>query len=215
MKNKLTEIVFILDMSGSMYGLEADTIGGYNSTLAKQRGESGEAVVSTVLFNDTSMVVADRVPIERVRDMTTADYQTCGCTALLDAVGGAIHHIKNVHKYARKEDVPERTLFIITTDGMENASRRYSYADVKKMINKQKEKHNWEFLFLGANIDSAEMGARIGIDRDFTVDYCCDASGTEANFEAMNKAISYARCCSAPMSADWKSAVEEDKRRRK
>lgn len=155
MKDKLTEIVFILDRSGSMHGLERDTIGGYNSTLACQLGESGRALVSTVLFDNVSEIVCDRVPIENVRSMTERDYYVRGCTALLDAVGGVIHHIGNIHKYARKSDVPDRTLFIITTDGMENASRSYSYSDVKKMIERQKKKYGWEFLFIGANIDSA------------------------------------------------------------
>ena len=148
----MTELVFILDRSGSMSGLERDTIGGFNSMIEKQKKEAGEAVVSTVLFDNESVVIHDRLPLGKVPRMTEKEYFTRGCTALLDAVGGAIHHIGNVHKYARKEDVPEKTMFIITTDGYENASRRYDYDKVRKMIERQK-KYGWEFLFLGANID--------------------------------------------------------------
>ena len=209
MKKNLTEIVFILDRSGSMNGLETDTIGGYNSMLAKQRGVPGEALVSTVLFDNEITVIHDRVPIREVKDMTGREYYVRGCTALLDAVGGAIHHIGNVHKYAREEDVPEKTLFIITTDGMENASRRYSYDKVKSMIERQKEKYGWEFLFLGANIDSAEMGAKIGIDRDFTVDYKSDGVGTALNYEVMSEVISRGRTAAAPLGRGWKKRIED------
>ena len=210
MKKNLTEIVFILDRSGSMSGLEKDTIGGYNSMLAKQRTEEGDALVSTVLFDNECSVIHDRVPIRMVENITEREYYVRGCTALLDAVGGAIHHIGNVHKYARKEDVPEKTLFIITTDGMENASRRYSYDRVKAMIERQKEKYGWEFLFLGANIDSAAMGAKIGIDRDFTVDYTNDGEGTRLNYEVMSDAISHMRRSdAAPLSRSWKQRIED------
>ena len=209
MKKNLTEIVFILDRSGSMHGLEADTIGGYNSMLAEQRKVKGEALVSTVLFDDKIDVIHDRVPIGNVQDITEKEYYTRGCTALLDAVGGAIHHIGNVHKYARSEDVPEKTLFIITTDGMENASRCYSYDRVKQMIERQKEKYGWEFLFLGANIDSAEMGAKIGIDRDFTVDYTNDGEGARLNYEVMSAAITHARSSAAPINKNWKKRIED------
>ena len=209
MKKNLTEIVFILDRSGSMHGLEADTIGGYNSMLAEQRNGEGEALVSTVFFDDKIDVIHDRVPIDKVKDITEREYFTRGCTALLDAVGGAIHHIGNVHKYARDEDVPEKTLFIITTDGMENASRQYTYQKVKQMIERQKEKYGWEFLFLGANIDSAEMGAKIGIDRDFTVDYTNDGEGARLNYEVMSAAITQARCCEAPINKSWKKRIED------
>ena len=158
-----TELVFILDRSGSMSGLETDTIGGFNSMIAKQKKEAGEALVSTVLFDNESVVIHDRLPLEDVPPMTEKEYFTLGCTALLDAVGGAIHHIGNIHKYARSEDVPEHTLFVITTDGMENASRRYSTRRVKEMIQRQKEKYGWEFLFLGANIDAVETAGHLGI----------------------------------------------------
>ncbi|MCH5185831.1 MAG: hypothetical protein J1F64_06870, partial [Oscillospiraceae bacterium] len=210
MKKNLTEIVFILDRSGSMGGLEKDTIGGYNSMLAKQRNETGEALISTVLFDNEITVIHDRVPIKEVADITEREYYVRGCTALLDAVGGALHHIGNVHKYAREEDVPEKTLFIITTDGMENASCRYGYDKVKTMIERQKSKYGWEFLFLGANIDSAEMGAKIGIDRDFTVDYKSDGVGTSLNYEVMSEAISYARSSgAAPIDKNWKKRIED------
>lgn len=210
MKKNLTEIVFILDRSGSMSGLERDTIGGYNSMLAKQRNEEGEAFISTVLFDDESEVIHDRIPIKKVKDITEKEYYVRGYTALLDAVGGAIHHIGNVHKYARDEDVPEKTLFIITTDGMENASRRYSYDRVKTMIERQKKKYGWEFLFLGANIDSAAMGAKIGIDRDFTVDYTNDKEGARLNYEVMSEAISQIRYRdAAPLDKSWKRKIED------
>ena len=209
MKKNLTEIVFILDRSGSMHGLENDTIGGYNSMLAKQRTEEGEALVSTVLFDDEITVIHDRVPIGEVKDITPREYYVRGCTALLDAVGGAIHHIGNVHKYAREEDVPEKTLFIITTDGMENASRRYGYDKVKAMVERQKEKYGWEFLFLGANIDSAAMGAKIGIQSDFTVDYMNDGEGARLNYDVMSEAISQMRCPNAaPLDRSWKKRIE-------
>ena len=167
----MTELVFILDRSGSMGGMEKDTIGGFNSMLDKQRKETGEAVVSTVLFDNEIEVIHDRVSISNVQNLTDKDYFVRGCTALLDAVGGAIHHIGNVHKYARKEDVPEKTLFIITTDGMENSSRKYTYEKVKSMIAKQKKKYGWEFLFLGANIDAIQEAGRFGIDASHAVNY--------------------------------------------
>ena len=157
MRENLTELVFILDRSGSMSGLEADTIGGFNSMITKQQKEEGEAIVSTVLFDDRCDVIHDRVRIGDVKKLTEEDYYVRGCTALLDAVGGAIHHIGNVHKFAREEDRHAKTLFIITTDGLENASRRYTFNGVKKMIKRQQEKYNWEFLFLWANIDAVEV----------------------------------------------------------
>ena len=173
----MTELVFILDRSGSMSGLEADTIGGFNSMIEKQKKEAGEALVSTVLFANDSTVIHDRLPLGEVPPLTEKEYFTCGCTALLDAVGGAIHHIGNIHKYARREDVPEKTMFIITTDGYENASRRYDYEHVRRMIERQKERYGWEFLFLGANIDAAKEAARFGIGADRSVNYKCDEAG--------------------------------------
>ena len=219
MKKGLTEIVFILDRSGSMGGLELDTIGGYNSLIRKQKNEEGEAIVSTVLFDDQTEVIHDRVSLDRIKPMTEAEYYVRGCTALLDAVGGAIHHIGNVHKYARKEDVPEKTLFIITTDGMENASRRYTYEKVKHMIERQKAKFGWEFLFLGANIDAIEEARRFGIQADRAVNYNCDSEGTAVNYKALSKAVSRVRQCSVDemddaLGCDWKDEIEADYRAR-
>ena len=214
MKKNLTELVFILDRSGSMAGLEADTIGGFNAMIEKQRGEPGEAVISTVLFDNETEVIHDRVPLDRVPVLTEREYYVRGCTALLDAVGGAIHHIGNVHKYARREDVPEHTLFVITTDGMENASRRYDSDKVKKMIERQKEKYGWEFLFLGANIDAIETARHFGISEDRAVNYHSDGKGTQLNYEVLSEAICSVRC-SAPLGADWKKRIDEDYEARK
>ena len=213
MKKNLTEIVFILDRSGSMAGLEDDTIGGFNSMIQKQKNEPGEAYVSTVLFDNISEVVHDRKAIQEIEPMTRNEYYVRGCTALLDAVGGAIHHIGNVHKYAREEDRPEKTLFIITTDGMENASRRYSYTQLKAMIERQKEKYGWEFIFLGANIDAAKEAARFGIDADCAADYHADSEGTAVIYEAMSEVVCNVRA-SRPMNADWKRNVEADFKKR-
>lgn len=214
MKNNLTEIVFILDRSGSMSGLEKDTIGGFNSMIAKQRFECGEAFVTTVLFNNYIEQIHDRVPIKRVAPITEMDYYVYGGTALLDAVGRTIDSIGMIHKYARPEDVPERTLFIITTDGIENASIKYGYDDVKRMIERQKRCFGWEFIFLGANIDAGSVGERMGISRDHSVNYLNDSHGAALNYEVMSDAISAVRCCSAPLSADWKSRIEDDVKNR-
>ena len=210
MKKNLTELVFILDRSGSMAGLEADTIGGFNAMTQKQRKEPGEALVSTVLFDNETQVIHDRVPLEKVPALTQKEYYVRGCTALLDAVGGAIHHIGNVHKYAREEDRPEKTLFVITTDGMENASRRYTYDKVKAMIEHQREKYGWEFLFLGANIDAAREAARFGIGADRAANYHADHIGTEASYEAVSEAVSQVPRGAAPLSADWKRKIDAD-----
>ena len=209
----MTELVFILDRSGSMSGLEKDTIGGFNSMIEKQKREDGQALVSTVLFDNESVVIHDRLPLDRVPPLTERDYFTRGCTALLDAVGGAIHHIGNIHKYARKEDVPEKTLFIITTDGYENASRRYDYEKVRHMIQHEKEKYGWEFLFLGANIDAAAEAKRFGIDADRAVTYKCDAAGTALNYDVISEAVCHVRA-SRPLDAGWKSRIDEDVRKR-
>ena len=209
----MTELVFILDRSGSMSGLEKDTIGGFNSMIEKQKREDGQALVSTVLFDNESVVIHDRLPLDRVPPLTEQDYFTRGCTALLDAVGGAIHHIGNIHKYARKEDVPEKTLFIITTDGYENASRRYDYEKVRHMIQHEKEKYGWEFLFLGANIDAAAEAKRFGIDADRAVTYKCDAAGTALNYDVISEAVCHVRA-SRPLDAGWKSRIDEDVRKR-
>lgn len=210
----MTELIFILDRSGSMSGLEKDTIGGFNSMLEKQRKEPGDAVISTVLFDNQVEVIHDRVPIADVPDLTDGEYFVRGCTALLDAIGGAIHHIGNVHKYARKEDVPEKTLFIITTDGLENASRYYTYDRVRYMINRQKERYGWEFLFLGANMDAAAEAQRFGIDGAMAADYHCDQVGTALNYEVLSEAIASVRAGTAPLSADWKKKIDADYKRR-
>lgn len=217
MRKGLTEVVFILDRSGSMSGLEADTIGGFNSMIEKQRKEEGEAYISTVLFDDECKVIHDRVPVEKVEPMTDKQYFVGGCTALLDAMGGAIHHIANIHKYAREEDRPEKTIFIITTDGYENSSKNFKYEDVKKLVEKEKEQYGWEFVFLGANIDAIEVAGRFGIGADRAFNYECDSAGTQLNFMTIGGMVSAVRkaesmkdmsemlynCC-APIREDYK-----------
>ncbi|MGN1023768.1 MAG: hypothetical protein ACI4OJ_09730 [Lachnospiraceae bacterium] len=193
MRKGLTELVMILDRSGSMGGLEADTIGGFNSMIAKQKKEEGEALVSVVLFDDRSEVLYDRVDIQKVEPMTQEQYYVRGCTALLDAVGGAIHHIGNIHKYAREEDVPEKTIFIITTDGLENSSRRYRFEEVRRMIRRQQETYHWEFLFLGANIDAIQEAAKFGISASRAVNYEHDGAGTQLNYETVSNTVACAR----------------------
>ncbi len=210
MKKNLTEIVFILDRSGSMAGLEADTIGGFNAMIEKQKGEPGQALISTVLFDNEIQVIHDRVPLGKIPPLTEKEYFVRGCTALLDAVGGVIHHIGNVHKYAREEDRPEKTLFVITTDGMENASRRYGYDRVRAMVQRQQEKYGWEFLFLGANIDAAEEAGRFGIRPECAADYHADSKGTAVVYESVCQAVHQVRTCAAPLAADWKRKVDED-----
>ena len=213
MKKNLTEIVFILDRSGSMAGLEDDTIGGFNAMIQKQKGEAGEAYVSTVLFDNYTEVIHDRLDIRKVQLMTRREYYVRGCTALLDAVGKSIHHIGNVHKYAREEDRPEKTLFVITTDGMENASREYSYERVRQMIEKERETYGWEFLFLGANIDAAKEAARFGITEDRAANYHADSEGTAVIYEAVSEAVCNVRA-SRPMSRDWKRNIDADYQKR-
>ena len=212
--NNITELVFILDRSGSMSGLESDTVGGFNSMIEKQKKEDGLAYVSTVLFDNTSEVIHDRVPLHKMTPMTEDDYYVRGCTALLDAIGGAIKHISNVHRYARPEDVPAKTLFVITTDGMENASRHYTAEKVKTMIKNRTDGFGWEFLFLGANIDAVEAAGRIGIDRDRAVDYKCDARGTALNYEAVGSVVKRMRSGSAKVFAGWKDEIEKDVEKR-
>ena len=213
MKKNLTEMVFILDRSGSMAGLESDTIGGFNAMIEKQKQEEGEALVSTVLFSGESMVIHDRVDIRKVEPLTEKQYHVYGCTALIDAIGQAIHHIGNVHKYAREEDKPEHTIFIITTDGMENASRLYSSEEVKKMIEKEKKVYGWEFLFLGANIDAVETAGRFGIGSDRAVRFHNDPRGIRLNYETVSRTVGRMRAC-APIESNWKEEIEEDYRNR-
>ena len=207
MKKGLTEIVFILDKSGSMSGLESDTIGGYNSFLERQKKVEGEAIVSTVLFSDYSKVIHDRVELAKVEPLTDKQYTTDGCTALLDAIGGAIHHIGNVHKYARDEDRPEKTVFVITTDGQENSSCEYTYAKIKNMIERQQEKYGWEFIFLGANIDAIGEAAKLGIASNRAVRYECDSAGTMLNFACMSESIKELRVSDA-IPENWKVKIE-------
>lgn len=209
----MTELVFIIDKSGSMAGLEKDTVGGFNSMIAKQKKEAGGCYVSTVLFDSQTRVIHDRLPLERVPELTEREYCACGCTALLDALGGAVSHIGNIHKYARAEDVPQKTLFVITTDGLENASRRFDYDKVRKMIERQKEKYGWEFLFLGANIDAAAEAKRFGISADRAVNYKCDREGTALNYRVIGDAVCNVRACK-PLSADWKKSIDEDVKNR-
>lgn len=195
MKKGLTELVMILDRSGSMCGLEEDTIGGFNAMIEKQKKEDGEVFVSTVLFDDQIDVIYDRVDIGKIEPMTDKQYYVRGSTALLDAVGEAIHHIGNIHKYARNEDVPEKTIFVITTDGMENASRKYTYDDVRRMIERQKERYHWEFIFLGANIDAAAEAARFGISASRAARYEADCEGTALNYSVVSDAVAQMRKC--------------------
>ena len=215
MKNNITELVFILDRSGSMAGFEADTIGGFNSTIEKQKKQDGKVYVSTVLFDNVSEVIHDRVDISKVKPMTEEDYNVRGCTALLDAVGGAIHHIGNVHKYARPEDVPEHTVFIITTDGMENASHNYSRSRVREMIKRQNEKYGWEFIFLAANIDAEDTAEEIGIRRECAVNYTQDEEGMGVTYAVICEAISSVRECKGLDRGEWRKKLDEDNERRK
>ena len=221
MRKGLTELVFILDRSGSMSGLEADTIGGFNSMITKQKKGEREAIVSTVLFDDQAEVLHDRIDIDKIELMNDQQYYVRGCTALLDAVGGAIHHIGNVHKYTREEDRPEKTLFIITTDGMENSSRRYDYDRVKNMVERQKERFGWEFIFLGANIDAVEVAGRFGIKANRAVNYECDSEGTKLNYDVLSETVTRMRQtkCAAEMSMaldeeDLLAPIRENHRRR-
>ena len=209
MKNNVTELVFILDRSGSMSGLEKDTIGGFNAMIEKQKKQNGTCYVSTVLFDHESFVLHDRVELSEIPNMTQEDYTVRGSTALIDAIGGAIRHIRNIHKYARKEDVPENTIFIITTDGMENSSHRYTSREVKKIIEHQKEKYGWEFLFIGANIDAVQTASHYGISNDRAVNYNADSRGTRLVYETLAKTVCKVRS-SEPLQETWKDEINDD-----
>ncbi|NLK43027.1 MAG: VWA domain-containing protein [Tissierellia bacterium] len=214
MKKGLTELVFILDRSGSMSGLESDTIGGYNSMLEKQKKVEGEALVTTVLFDDKYELLHDRVNLRGVVPITEKEYYVRGTTALLDAIGLTINKIVNAHKHISKEEVPDHTLFVITTDGMENASREYTYDKVREMVEYQKNKYGWEFIFLGANIDAIETAQRFGIDKDRSANYNADSEGTILNFQVISEAVSNIRV-NKKISDNWKAPIEEDYNRRK
>ena len=212
-RNNLTELVFILDRSGSMSGLTEDTVGGFNSMIEKQRAEEGDCLVSTVLFSGESKVLYDRVRLTEIPEMTHRDYMPYGPTALIDAIGGAIHHIGNVHKYARPEDVPAHTLFVITTDGCENASHLYTSDEVKRMIERQKEKYGWEFIFIGANIDAVETAERFGIDRRRAVNYNADKKGTHVMYETISCAVCDVRRDEGICDA-WSDKIDKDYKKR-
>ena len=211
--NNITELVFILDRSGSMSGLESDTVGGFNTMIEKQKKQNAPCYVSTVLFNNTSEVLYDRVKLGEVQKMTEENFFVGGSTALMDAIGGAIHHIGNIHKYIRPEDVPANTMFVIMTDGMENASRNYSSDRVKQMIERQKKRYGWEFLFIGANIDAVETAARYGIDADRAVNYNADAEGTRVVYESVANAVCNVRA-NQELGVDWSEEIDKDYKRR-
>lgn len=213
MKDNLTEIVFILDRSGSMGGLETDTIGGFNAMLERQKKAEGEALLSTLLFSNETEVLHDRADIRQVEPLSLQDYRVGGSTALLDAIGGAIRHIGNLHRETRPEERPAHTLFVITTDGQENASRRYGYAELKRLIERQKERYGWEFLFLGANMDAVAAASRFGIEADRAVRYHCDRAGIALNYEAVGEAILTLREKSA-LDRDWGERIREDYQKR-
>lgn len=208
-KNNITELVFILDKSGSMCDLVEDTIGGFNSLIEKQKAQEDDCKVTTVLFDNTMSTVHDRVSLDEVEPMTDDDYVPFGCTALIDAIGSTVEHIEKIHKYARREDVPESTMFVIITDGLENASHIYSSGKVKKMIEKRKEKDGWEFLFIGANIDSVETARGFGINEDRAIDYRADHSGTKVVYETVSKAVGCMRA-SRPLQQSWSEDIERD-----
>ena len=213
MNNNLTEIVFILDRSGSMAGLEGDTIGGFNAMVERQKKEPGDALLSAVLFSDDCQVLYDRADIRKVEPMTEQQYRVGGCTALLDAIGGAVHHIGNVHKYAREEDRPGKTIFVITTDGLENASHAYTYEEVQRMVKHEQEKYGWEFLFLGANMDAISAARSFGIRADRAVRYRRDRAGTELNYRVFSETVAKVRRRET-IDADWSAPIEADVKKR-
>ena len=214
-KNNTTELVFILDRSGSMSGLEGDTIGGFNSMIEEQKEKDGACYVTTILFNDRSLTIHDRIPLTEVPKMTRDDYRVCGCTALIDAIGAAIEHTEMIHKYVRKEDVPAHTLFMITTDGLENASTKYSSKEVKRMIEQKKEKEGWEFVFIGANIDAVETARHFGIQEDRVANYHADKVGTGVVYRAMSAVVGNMRNGCDYCSEDLEEVRKDYKSRRK
>lgn len=209
MKTNITELVFILDKSGSMSGLESDTIGGYNAMLKKQKEEQGEAIVTTVLFDDDYELLHDRINIKGIRPITEKDYFVGGCTALLDAIGKTIHKIGNTQRHTSEEHRADKVMFVITTDGIENASREYNYEKIKNMVERQKEKYGWEFIFLGANIDAISTAAKFGIGSDRAANYNADSDGTRLNFEAVSHVVSDLRA-SKTIKESWKEKIDED-----
>ena len=215
MKKGLAELIFFLDRSGSVSGLESDTIGGFNSLLNKRKQEEGSCVITTVLFDDRYELLHDRINLQGVKPITEKEYYVRGSTALLDAIGRTVNKIRNVQKNTAAEEQAEKVLFIITTDGMENASREYDYKKVRHMIQQQKELGNWEFIFLGANLDAVETAANFGITADFAVDYLADTEGTQLNFDVLTSTISQYRTSKEPLQADWKKRIDEDFIKRK
>ena len=214
MKKNLTELVFILDRSGSMGGLEQDTIGGFNAMLTRQKEQEGKANVTTILFDHEVQLLHDRFPLKAVAPLTEKDYYVRGCTALLDAIGYGMEKMANIQRHLPEDERAEKVIFVITTDGLENASKRFSYEKIRRMIEREKERYGWEFLFLGANIDAIETARHIGIDADHAADYCCDSAGTAVNYECLNKAVTAFRRA-APIGAAWKKDIEEDYKRSK
>lgn len=212
-KTSKTELVFILDKSGSMSGLESDTIGGFNAMLKKQQQATGAARVTTVLFDDGYEVLHDRLDIQGVAPITENDYYVGGCTALLDAIGKTIHKIINAQRYTQKEHRSDQVIFVITTDGLENASREYSYEKIKRLIEREKTQYHWEFIFLGANIDAIETAARFGISADRAANYHADGVGTRLNYRVVSDAVCEMRE-SNPIPANWKAKIDEDFERR-
>ena len=209
----MTELVFILDRSGSMSGLESDTIGGFNSMLKKQKEERGEAYVTTVLFDNYVEMLHDRLPLHAIAPITEKEYFVRGSTALLDAVGSTIQHIARIHKYAHPDHKPENTLFVIITDGMENASRKFTYEKVKQLITHEQDKYGWEFLFLGANIDVAAEGARLGIPEGRTAEYVTNCAGISLNYDVISDAVTELRAC-RPLSENWKAPIDKSRNKR-
>lgn len=209
MKENLTELIFILDKSGSMSGLEKDTIGGFNSLIEKQKKEEGDVLVTTVLFNEKMEIINDRKDIKDINPLTDKEYFVCGCTALLDAIGQTINHVKHVQESMKESQRPSKTLFVITTDGMENSSREYTYQKIKKLIDLVKEKDKYEFIFLGANIDSEEEAAKLGIDKDQAVNFKNDSAGIEINYCALDMAIKSVRV-GKKLTKAWRKTIDED-----